>query len=429
MGRKSLRYGRAPGVRILFLIALIHAVPASASDLSINGYTKNFFVAYDAPTIESSLPLPDEQLIGQVTNRLRLNLSYRLNDRLSVNLSYNLLPRVQDPSLFETPPSFAGTGFPSYRLADLDSRLYPDEEDDAGSFGIYQNLDRFSLTLRTPMVDIFLGRQAIAWGSGHAVNPTDVLTPFTFDELDTEDRLGVDAIRFRVPTGQLEEIDVGYVFGDDFDFDESAFFLRGTFRAFQTDISPVLIGFHENLLIGTDLSRAIGGASAWLEAAYVFLDALDDQHDGGAGDYFRFSIGGDYALTGEFYGFIEYHYSGAGAGDPDEYFIHLSDPAFTDGAVYLLGRHYLIPGFSYQIAPLLSLSGQFLTNLEEPSLLLAPYFEYNIAEDIYLAGGAFLGLGEGPRGDIDEPSSGILRLRSEFGSYSDLYYTSFRIYF
>jgi hypothetical protein len=415
-------------IRAIIMI-LFGASMATASDLSITGYAKNFFVVYDAPSLEGNVSYTDPPLLGSVTNRVRLNAFYSPNDWLSMSLSYNILPRIQDPSLFETSPNFAELNFPSYRFADLDSRIYPDEEDQTGSFGLYQNLDRFSITVRTPTADIFFGRQAIAWGSGHAVNPTDVLTPFTFDELDTEDRPGVDAIRVRVPVGRLEEIDAGYVFGDDFDFDESAFFLRGTFRAFRTDISPTLIGFRENLLLGTDLSRAIGGASGWLEAAYVFIDALDDRNDGEADDYLRASIGADYALTGELYGFVEYHYSGAGAGDPDEYLARLTDPAFTDGAVYLLGRHYLIPGFSYQIMPLVGLSGQFLTNLEEPSILLAPYIEYNIAENIYLAGGAFIGLGERSQVLINDFPGVTIRYRSEFGSYSDLYYTSFRIYF
>jgi hypothetical protein len=400
---------------------------AVASDLSVTGYVKNFFTVFDAPLIRSAIPLPDEPLDGAVSNRIRIDTAYRPNPWLSVHASYNVLPRIQDPSLFERPPNLSGFRFPTYRFADLDDRLYPDENDDVGSFGIFQNLDRAVVTLRTPLADLFLGRQAIAWGSARSVNPTDILIPFPFDELDTEDRIGVDAVRVRVPLGRMGEFDGGYVTGDDFDIEESAFFLRTMFSVARTDVAPLLVGFRENLLVGIDIARPIGGAGAWLEAAYVFADALGGDRAGSGNDYLRATLGADYALTGTLYGFIEYHISSAGAGDANRYLVSPAEPAYTDGAVYLLGRHYLIPGLAWQITPLLSLGGQFMTNLNDPSLLLAPSIEYNVAEDIYLAVGGFIGAGRSPESMADP---GVpIRFRSEFGAYPDLYFSSFRVYF
>jgi len=50
----------------------------------------------------------------------------------------------------------------------------------------------------------------------------------------------------------------------------------------------------------------------------------------------------------------------------------------------------------------------------------------NIAEDIYLAAGATLGIGRRP--SKETPSADPL-LRSEFGAYPDMYWASFRVYF
>jgi hypothetical protein len=414
---------------LVILFILFGAATAVASDLSVTGYYKNFFVAYDAPSVETNLSIPDTPLLGSVTNRIRLNAFYNPNNWLSISLSYNILPRIQDPSLFEAPPNITWTGFPSYRFADLESRIYPDDDEDLNSFGLFQNLDRAMVTITTPFADIYAGRQAIAWGSGHAVNPTDVLAPFSFDELDTEDRLGVDAVRVRAPLGVMGEFDAGYVFGDDFEFEESAFFFRGKVYHFKTDISMMLVGFRENMMLGWDLTRSIGGAGAWLEAAYVFDNALGEESDRPKEDYFRASIGANYALTDKLYGFLEYHLSGAGTGNPNRYVDQLIRTPYTDGTVYLLGKHYVIPGFSYQITPLLFFGGQLLTNLQDPSLLFAPNLEYNIAENIYLAGGAFIGFGERSQVLIKEYQGMTIRYRSEFGIYSDLYFTSFRVYF
>lgn len=421
----------------LFLIVL--PVPGFTSDtFRISGYYKNFFTVFDSPEPKTPEPTLSEPVIGAVSNRLRLNLFYKPGNRLSFHAAYNFSPRVQvedsrngDASLFENQPVIAID--PSgYRVADLDSRVYPDENAPVGSFGIFQNLDRALITLSTGFADLSMGRQAIAWGSARMLNPTDIIAPFTFEELDTEERIGVDAIRVQIPVGAMGEFDTGYIFGKDFEFGKSAFFIRSRLNAVETDISILLMGFRENLLTGFDIARAIGGAGFWFEGAYVFTGAFDDDKTK-ADNYLRASIGLDYSFSGKTYGAIEYHLSQAGAKKPEDYLTHLTQPAYTDGAVYLMGRHYLVPGLTYQLTPLITFSGQLLFNLSDPSIFLSPQIEYNIAQDIYVSVGAFIGIGKRPirfphqnGGEDDAP---IQQFRSEFGGYPNIYFSSFRIYF
>ena len=61
-----------------------------------------------------------------------------------------------------------------------------------------------------------------------------------------------DAIRIRVPISLLEEVDAGYIFGEDFKFENSAMFLRGKFYYYRTDFSLLLTGFQENFIMGFD---------------------------------------------------------------------------------------------------------------------------------------------------------------------------------
>ena len=415
---------RARGLFFAYLLisSFVHFNAFAGDVLQLGGYYKNFSTAFDLPVLR-------EPIIGAVNNRLRLNASYVPSDLLSFHLSYDFAPRVQDASLFVEGPVIVEINPLSYRAVDLDSPIYPEADDPVGSFGIFQNLDRAVVTLSTAKADINIGRQAIAWGSARAINPTDVIAPFTFEALDTEDRIGVDAIRVRVPVGVLGEFDTGYVFGDDFDFSKSAFFLRSQFNAVETDISILILEFRENFLMGFDLTRAIGGAGFWLEAAHVFADVLDDDPAHVGEDYLRASIGLDYSFSGETYGFVEYHFNQAGARNPEAYLTNLTQPAYTDGAVYLMGKHYLAPGLTYQITQLVTFSGQTLFNLSHPSILLSLQIEYNIAQDIYVAAGAFIGLGKRPeivKGDDDALTQ---RFRSEFGGYPNIYFSAFRIYF
>ncbi len=390
------------------------------AEFRVGGYYKNFSTVFNSP-------VPETPMSGIVVNRLRLNLSYAPTDSLSLAFAYDFTPRVQDPLLFvgAGSPGFpyaVGAAASSYRIADFDSLIYPRAEDPMGSVGIYHNLDRASLHFSTDFADFSAGRDAIAWGSARVVNPTDVVAPYTYDQLDTEDRVGVDAIRMRIPVGVMGEVDAGYIAGADLDFDKSAAFLRTQLNAAETDFSFLLLAFQRDLLIGLDVARGIGGAGFWLETAYVFTAPFDDEPDVSE-DYLRTSIGLDYSFGGETYAFIEYHFNGAGARKPENYLTNLEQPAYTRGSVYLLGMHYLAPGFTRQITPLIGFGGQLLFNLSDVSAWVAPQVSYNIAEDVHLSIGGLMSLGKRPE------DNELTELQSEFGSYPNLFFSSFRVYF
>lgn len=422
---------RTQSIVIIMLLLIGGGRSVSAAEVDINGYYKNYSLGFDAPGY-IGLPAADQEpWTGTVTNRVRLNLLYRANDRLSASISYNLVPRVQDHSLSEQSNAVDDVRFPSYRLVDFDSRLYPAPSEGPHSFGIFHNLDRAFVTITTTHADVYLGRQAIAWGSARAINPTDILAPFAFDELDTEDRRGIDAARLRVPLGMMGELDAGYVFGPDGAVDNSAAYLRTKAYIARADVSFLAAAFREHLLVGLDITRAVGGASVWLETAYVFVDLMwsFSHRYHWEDDYFRASLGLDHALSPTVYGFIEYHFSEAGSNHARDYHTLTTRPAFTDGAVYLWGTHYVIPGITWEITPLISGSAQSLFNITDQSVLVTPQIEYNIAEDMYLAAGAYIGLGSSPGIIKTYDGDDTVIYQSEFGAYSDMYFASFRVYF
>ena len=399
---------------IIFLMTIPFFGIADA-EFRVGGYYKNFSTVFNAP-------LPDASLMGIVVNRLRLNISYTPVDALSLAFAYDFTPRVQDPLLFSQSPFAVGVASSRYRVADFDALIYPSADESVSSVGIYHNLDRASVQFSTDFADISVGRDAIAWGSARTINPTDVVAPYTYDQLDTEDRVGVDAVRVRIPVGVMGEVDAGYIAGTNFDFEKSAVFLRTQLNAAETDFSILLLEFQRDMLLGLDVARGIGGAGFWLETAYVLTELFDDEPDASE-NYLRTSVGLDYSFGGETYTFIEYHFNGAGAKRPKNYLANLERPAYTRGGVYLLGRHYLAPGFTRQLTPLVSFSGQLLFNLSDPSTWVAPQVVYNIAEDIHLAVGGFVSIGKRPKnGESPE-------FRSEFGSYPNLLFSSFRVYF
>lgn len=423
---------RAPALALLLVAGLLGVAPVPArgqQTVEFAGQYKSFFVVFHLPDYAGPEVLPQPPDLGAVYNRLRLKFSWRDRNWLAVHAAYDLAPRVQDPVLFGNRLTLTDIDPWQYRAADFNARLYPGKDSQVGSFAVFQNLDRMLVELKTAPADILIGRQPIAWGSSRVLNPTDVLAPFVFQELDTEERVGVDAVRVRVPLSALAELDAGYVFGEDFAFEQSAFFTRAKFYRAKTDVALLLLGFRGNLLAGIDLARSLGGAGLWLEAAQVFADRLQESAAGDARDYFRGTAGLDYSFSGRTYGFVEYHYSEAGAGNAGHYLDNLAGTAFREGAVYLLGRHYLAPGLVYQISPLLTLSTQALCNLNDASLFLSAQLELNLAQNVYLAAGAFISAGKQPEIKTSDAVFPTLRLHSEFGTYPDLYFSALRIYF
>jgi len=422
-------------IAIILAAAIITVYPtnntllASSHNYRLDGYYKNYSTVYYFSQSQTGVYDVCASNLGSVSNLLRLESSFKLKPIAHFDMAYNISPRVQDPDIYDQ-NIFPLTINPfSYRWGDLDDPLYPDDTDAIESFAIFHNLDRAFFTIRLPVVDILVGRQAIAWGSAHMVNPTDIIAPFTYNELDTEDRIGVDAVRVRIPIGFMGEVDMGYISGNEFTLDKSAFYLRGKYYLMQTDISVLAIDFRQNLLVGIDLTRSIGGAGFWIEGAWVNIDAFTDHGNGIGSNYFRLSTGCDYGFDGNIYGFIEYHFNQAGKNHPEQYSAATSHTAYREGAVYLLGKHYLIPGISWQISPLLTGSMELLTNCGDLSCSLTPFIEYNIAQNVYLSAGAFLGIGDSPRLENVNGRFPQVQFKSEFGAYPDSYYTSFRYYF
>lgn len=414
-------------VLLLFLLCPLCATQ-NLSAANLTGYYKNFFTVMDPASYVNAAPAAWQRTMGLVTNRLRLEYSHRLPGNMVFQGAYNLVPRVQDRSLFSNNPFLVNIDPTRYRVTDFTERIYPHNTSESESVGLYQNLDRAYIRWSLPQADIYIGRQAIAWGSARVVNPIDVIAPYSLEELDTEDRIGVDALRVRIPIGFMGEIDAGYVAGRHFDWKQSAAFLRNKFYVAETDVTVLAAMFRENLLLGVDIARSAGGAGVYLEAGYVFMDPFQSDH-AAINDYFRGTAGFDYSLTDGTYLFVEYHYNQAGVKNTQDYYWNLvQNPAYSEGSVFLLGQSYLIPGISHQITPLLTVSGEIMYNVDDRSAFVTPTLQYNIAENIYLGGGAFLGIGKRPfLGDANGRPFPVFR--SEFGSYPELYYTTFRVYF
>jgi len=389
-------------ITALFTPEYLYAKP----EISTSGYVRNFLVISDSKT----------DTAFEALSRARIKLNIVTSESSSWELAYEVLPWIRDRAGIISDRSFANSAFFTYRIDDLGENIFDDQDSD---FLLAQNLDRAFLTYTTDRFDLYAGRQPVSFGSARVINPTDIIAPFTVNTIAKDELVGVDAIRLKTPLAEMGEIDVGIVLGKDFNADESAAFVRMKTYVFKTDVSFMTMVFKENILLGLDLARSIGGAGTWLEAAHTLANAASDYRQ--KEDYFRLSIGADYSVTPRMYAFVEYHYNGAGTGTSSDYLNAANEIAFTEGAVYLLAKHYIAPGMSFEITPLLIFGSQLLLNMNDGSALLSPSIEWSVSQNIYAELSAFMGLGK----ESSDPASPD----NEFGLYTDTYFASLSFYF
>ncbi|MBC7539444.1 MAG: hypothetical protein H7281_11530 [Bacteriovorax sp.] len=387
--------------------ALVIFLVCEQKSFALNGSYKTYFSESQNPN-ESSLH-------NSLTNTFRPKFTWTPNESYTFYSAYALSANLQKKSLLNPVPEPKR----DYRVVDLDSELYTSSHSSSSSFLVNQNLDRLYMSYSSSGFNLNIGRAPIAFGSAKIVNPSDVLTPISYQTLDKEERVGVDTIRMNYSLGPLSLIDAGYVVGNKFKSSKSAAFLRLKSNFFETDISTMLMNFQENFLIGVDLARSVGNASAWFESAYVIPKYFNDNDNLHLKNYFRATLGMDYKLTSSIYSYVEYHYNGAGTHDPKKYIFQQTNIAYSEGGVTLQGVHYLIPGMTYEISSLWKVTGQCLFNANDLSIFNNISVEHNFAQDVFIDLGAYIPFGAKTR----------LTQNSEFGIYPKIIYSSLRFYF
>jgi len=379
------------------------------------GYVKSYATAQKELEIDQ-LPdlLDDSKKLYQSQNSVRLMLDAFTGDMFSWQLHYEASPVFYSSSTEDNPlaDSTLATSANTYRLTDIKQTL----GDPRDKSVVYQNLDRFNMRLSLASGDLTIGRQVISLGSARMINPTDVFLPFNITTLNTEYRTGIDMIRFQKPLGDLGELDLGLVLGEDAEKDNSAVFARAQTNWRGSDIAATLIRFAGQNLVGVGTESAIGNMGFWFESAYVWGDE----------NYHRASIGVDYSFSTNVFGQVEYHHNGAGKSKASNYADLADHVGYQKGGIFLLGRDYLIPSVSWTASPLLNVSAAALFNLSDDSTFINLSGAYSLADEVGMDFGIYIFVGDNLAYTSTPP---FLTIQSEYGSSSNLAYGSIKYYF
>lgn len=462
---------------ITLLSTIVRPMNCYADSFSFSGYVKSYALAQDSISIQSDAI--DKSLIGSITtenitiennsiqnqaqsiagnfqsqNALRLMASYLSSSKGNIEIDYEIQPLYFSNSAMAKYYNKGNLGViggtvssasNQYRFKDLDAVL-----SDVGSNGVVlQNLDRFNYQYSDQYGDLTVGRQVLSFGSARFTNPTDIFIPFAIQTLNQEYRVGIDAIRYKADVGDFAVIDMGLVIGEDGKKQNSAAFLRGKNSIQGNDIEAIAIILDDAWLLGGGIERSIGDFGFWFEAAYMDWQQSNNQEENnllenitedntttstlpstGAyiENYWRASIGSDYALNEDVIIMIEYHYNGAGSNNVDDYIKLATQAPYQKAGVYLYGEHYLIPALTWLASPLMSVSASAFYNISDSSVFLTVSSETSWSDNLYSDLGLYISHGNTLQYNASNANIGYT-FGSEFGAYPLSIYASLRYYF
>jgi hypothetical protein len=331
----------------------------------------------------------------------------------------------------------------------------------AGDYTASLFVDRANVELSLPWAEVTVGRQAITLGKTYLWNPLDVFLAFDPRSFDQEYKPGVDAIRVEVPLGPFAGIDVigaagrtvslataiagegrtvdaswpgsailarayatvhgwdvalqgGKVFageqlGAGLSGEALGIELRGEAVLHLADQSPPLLP----ALRPADVRRLARGPLVIPRNVASAPPLVDDSVSAVVGVGHRFES----SLVLE----TEYFQNGAGdAGDLEASLLRLST-----GGVLAMSEH-LVGGFAtYDLLPILVGEVLGIVSLDDGSVQVQPRLRWSAADEVEVVAGAALGVGARPTTD----ALGLVRLRSEFGTFPDVYYAELKWYF
>jgi len=272
-----------------------------------------------------------------------------------------------------------------YTLYGYLSYLTEDEDRSDARDGQFY-VDRLYLKFPVLSLDVILGKQRIAWGSGVIFRPTDNFNRPNPLSLSGR-KEGVNALLAKLFVGDLSALDFAISPGDVLQSDDdeikpeylkySKFASRFTFNKFNTDValSYQYDGAAQNHIYGLDMK---GDAVLGYHLETVFVNSRDESVEN-MESYWRSVLGLDYSFQGKWFLLGEYLFNGSGKAEESE--LEESSFSLLEGFEY---KHYLYYQVSYQYDILLRANAFILWNMVDKSLILSPGISYSLFQNTNL---------------------------------------------
>jgi hypothetical protein len=234
-------------------------------------------------------------------------------------------------------------------------------------------LHRASITASAGDLDLKVGRQRIAWGTGRFFSPLDLLNPVSPIAIEREERLGVDAALLEAKFSPVSRLSLVVAPRRGAPADRAVQW-HGNARGM--DHSFVVARVREHDMAGIDAAGRLGAAGIRGEFA-----RFRPSRSGASSS--RAMVGADYGFVNSLTVSAELYYNAAGARDRGQY----DFSALLTGQTLTLARRYLGLFASYDLTPLLKWTTQLVVNADDNSRALDTRLVWSVQTDLELSAG------------------------------------------
>ncbi|MFH1726918.1 MAG: hypothetical protein ABIA04_00680 [Pseudomonadota bacterium] len=372
---------------LVLLFSMLHSVQAYSTDLDIYGYYEPQYQGFYI----------NDQYIHLNSNKLRVDLRSQPVESVELKANFNSILYFGQTTwnILDYLPSSLTSSLSNELAANF-----------AFDFENQYYLDNVYAKFKTEYIDVTIGKQQIAFGSGYAWNPID-----TFNQKDvmdpTYEKAGVNAIRLEGNIGTRFSYDLMVSPAEDLtdsgklarakiflgSFDFSAMYVEQAWT--YTDYSTFTETSYLRRLIGGDLSGELLGVGMHAEGGYSIL--VD-------GDNFWEVLGGlDYTFDFETMIMIEYYHNSQGKTSSADY-------TLTDWMQYYaqekktIAQDQIYFYLSHPLSDFIEAGLSVISCINDASFMVVPMFTYSMLENVDLS--MFIGANIGETGDFYGSSAG-----------------------
>ena len=330
---------------VILISSLVILGQTASAELKIGGYYKNDGILV--------LTRSGQGIIGDLnTLRLRFDANVLPNAKLHLETQYATLFKTQTMAISS--------------VSSLDQLVW----------------DRTYLKFALPLADVTVGRQRVAWGTGHLWNPTDVFNSFTMSFAVSEDeRSGIEAVRVEVPLGVASGIDLVAETGKTWEGAKKGLRYKTNVGSYDYSLSCTDIGT-DGYQVGVDLAGEVYEFGVRSEVAMVVPEASNR--------YFKSIWGVGYTLENGWGLDLEYNFNGLGTKNKANY----DWTGLLAGTVSQMAMDYVYFGINKSFDEITSFKTALLVNADDLSFLVYPSFSKNLSDNLDLNVDALFQMGQ-----------------------------------
>ncbi len=335
------------------------AATAAPDGLRLTGYNKTL-------AIHSRSVVPPDEPYTLLLNRTRLKLSYLVPDALELHVENDTEVRAGD---------FLGTAQdrmelqqPSRSLWDLQSTW-----DDRPRRRVTNDFFRAYAKVSRGPVDVKLGRQRIAIGTGRLWSALDMLNPLNPLQIERDEYVGVDAALAEVRLASLSRVSLAYA--PQPGGGSPRWVAAWRTHVGEADVNATLARYFGDQLAGLDVATQWGGLGLRGELAGTW-PASGSRYASGL-------MGADYAFANTLTLSLELFASTQPEAERRQ---QLAAQPLRAGLQPASTRYAGLVG-SYEITPLLKVSAAWLSNLRDHSRFGSLSLAWSATDNLMLQGG------------------------------------------